>query len=572
MFASLPPSALDFMDWPWARIEPYFQDLLSRQVNQANVEAWLSDWTRLANLLSERFTRLEIATTVDTTDEEAKKRYNGFLDEIYPHAESMEHKLKQKLLESGVEPADFEIPLRNMRAEVEIFKEENLPLLSHEMKLSIEYDKISGAQSVEWEGEELTVLQLKRVYQDLDRDKRERAWKLGAQRQLEDRQALNELWQNLLQVRLEIAENAGKADFRAYQWQRFKRFDYTPQDCKSFHEAIEEVVVPAAERIYEKRRERLGVARLRPWDLTVDALGREPLRPFEDVDELKSTAGTIFQNVDPQLGKYFEIMRRETLLDLYNRKGKAQGGYCADFEVIQRPFIFMNAVGLQEDVQTLLHEGGHAFHVFETSQLPYHQQLQVGMEFAEVASMGMELLASPYLAKEMGGFYSPVQAARARIEHLDEDILRFWPYMAVVDAFQHWVYENPEQAADPSNCDATWSDLWRRFMRGVDWSGLEDEMATGWQRKLHIFQIPFYYVEYGLAQLGAVQVWRNAVKDQDAAVAAYRKALSLGGTRPLPELFAAAGAKFAFDADTLHMAVDAIETTIDRLEEENRVR
>mgnify|MGYP001113734983 CR=1 FL=1 len=571
MFASLPSTAQEFMTWPWSKIEPYFQDLVSRPVSQTNVESWLSDWTRLVNLLSERFTRLEIATTVDTTDEGAKQRYNSFLDEIYPHAESMDYKLKQKLLESKLEPPDFEIPLRNMRAEAGIFREANLPLLSQEMKLSIEYDKISGAQTVEWEGEELTVLQLKRVYQDLNRDKRERAWKLGAQRQLEDRQALNELWQKLLRVRLEIAENAGKVDFRAYQWQRFKRFDYTPQDCQTFHEAIEAVVVPAAERIYEKRRQRLGVERLRPWDLTVDALGREPLRPFEDVDELKNTAGTIFQNVDFQLGKYFEMMRREALLDLENRKGKAQGGYCADFDVIRRPFIFMNAVGLQEDVQTLLHEGGHAFHVFETSQLPYHQQLQVGMEFAEVASMGMELLASPYLAREKGGFYTTTQAARARIEHLDEDILRFWPYMAVVDAFQHWVYENPEKAADPGNCDGTWSQLWRRFMRGVDWSGLEDEMATGWQRKLHIFQIPFYYVEYGLAQLGAVQVWRKAVQDQEAAVAAYRKALSLGGTRSLPELFATAGAKFAFDADTLRRAVEAIEETIGDLEKENRV-
>jgi oligoendopeptidase F len=572
MFTSLPSTVQDFMTWPWSKTEPYFQDLLSRPVSQKTVESWLSDWTHLANLLSERFTRLEIATTVDTTDEGAKERYNSFLDEIFPHAESMDFKLKQKLLESGVKPPDFDIPLRNLRAEVGIFREENLPLLSQEMKLSIEYDKISGAQTVELDGEELTVLQLKRIYQDLNRDKRERAWRLGAQRQLEDRQALNELWQKLLQVRLEIAANAGKADFRTYQWQRFKRFDYTPQDCRTFHEAIEEVVVPAAERIYEKRRERLGLERLRPWDLLVDAFGREPLRPFKDVDGLENTAETIFHNVDPQLGKYFEIMRREALLDLENRKGKAHGGYCADFDVIHRPFIFMNAVGIHEDVQTLLHEGGHAFHVFETSQLPYHQQLQVGMEFAEVASMGMELLASPYLAQEKGGFYTTAQAARARIEHLDEDIIRFWPYMAVVDAFQHWVYENPEKALDPSNCDDTWSQLWRRFMRGVDWSGLEDEMATGWQRKLHIFQIPFYYVEYGLAQLGAVQVWRNAVQDQAAAVAAYRQALSLGGTRPLPELFATAGAKFAFDADTLRMAVDAIEATIDSLEEENRVR
>ena len=243
-------------------------------------------------------------------------------------------------------------------------------------------------------------------------------------------------------------------------------------------------------------------------------------------------------------------MRREKLLDLVNRKRKAPGGYCTDFSAVKRPFICMNAVGVHDDVQTLLHEGGHSFHVFETASLPYHQQTQVPMEFAEVASMGMELLAAPYLAADQGGFYSPADAARARIEHLEGTLL-FWPYMAVVDAFQHWVYENPDAATDPVNCDRTWGEQWDRFMRGVDWGGLEEEKVTGWHRKLHIFQVPFYYVEYGLAQLGAMQVWRNALRDQAKAVANYRQALALGGTVTLPELFATAGAKFAFDAQTL---------------------
>ena len=233
-------------------------------------------------------------------------------------------------------------------------------------------------------------------------------------------------------------------------------------------------------------------------------------------------------------------MRREKLLDLGNRKGKAPGGYCTQFQVAKRPFIFANAVGLHDDVQTLLHEAGHAFHAFEASHLPYYQQWDVSMEFAEVASMGMELLAAPYLPAQEDSFYSEPEAARARVEHL-EGLILFWPYMAVVDAFQHWVYENHAAAADAKNCDAKWAELWRRFMPGVDWSGLDNEMMTGWHRKLHIYHYPFYYVEYGLAQLGAVQVWRNALEDQSDAVAHYRAALSLGGTVPLPELYAAAG-------------------------------
>jgi oligoendopeptidase F len=269
--------------------------------------------------------------------------------------------------------------------------------------------------------------------------------------------------------------------------------------------------------------------------------------------------------VDPELGAYFDIMRADALLDLDNRKHKAPGGYCDAFYVPRRPFIFMNAAGLHDDVTTLLHEAGHSFHVLETAHLPYYHQLAVGNEFAEVASISMELLAAPFLEADRGGFYSPADAARARAEHLETSLL-FWPYMAIVDAFQHWVYAHPDDAADSAQCDAQWAALWQRFRPGVDWTGLEDVRDTGWHRKLHIHLAPFYYVEYGLAQLGAVQVWANAVHDQPAAVRAYRAALALGGTAPLPILFQTAGARFAFDAPTLRQAVDLMETTIARLD------
>jgi oligoendopeptidase F len=273
----------------------------------------------------------------------------------------------------------------------------------------------------------------------------------------------------------------------------------------------------------------------------------------------------VLGRVDEELGEYFATMRREGLLDLDNRKGKAPGGYCTSFPAVQRPFIFMNAVGLAGDVRTLLHEAGHAFHVFESRPLPYHQQRSVPMEFAEVASMAMELLAAPYLHRGDGGFYDEADYARARVEHL-EGILAFWPYMAVVDGFQHWAYANPEAGVDPAACDAAWDGLWARFMGAIDWSGLDAERVTGWHRKQHIFRAPFYYVEYGMAQLGAVQVWRNALADQAGALAAYRRALALGGTATLPELFAAAGARFAFDTATVQEAVDLIEQTIADLE------
>ncbi len=561
------PDIREFMTWPWEKIAPHYDELRKANLTADSVKDWLADWSRLGEYLYETYARLHVATTVDTTDRQAQQRFETFLETIVPEAQKADHDLKRKLVASGLQPPGFQIPLRNMRAQIDLFREENLPLLTQERKLANEYARIVGAQTVEWQYKEYTVSQMRPFLQSPDRALREEVWRLTAERQLKDRGPLSALWEQLLTLRQRIAANAGKPDYRAFRWQQLGRFDYTPADCRAFHKAIEEVVVPAAAAVLEKRRQRLGVDRLRPWDLDVDPLARTPLRPFRDVEELKAKSEAIFQHVDPQLGAYYHTMREENLLDLENRKGKAPGGYCTAFPVSRRPFIFMNAVGVHDDVQTMLHESGHAFHVFESQALPYIHQRDVPMEFAEVASMSMELLASPYLARDFGGFYTPQEAGRARIEHLERSLL-FWPYMAVVDAFQHWVYEHPEEAADPAACDRIWGGLWDRFMPVTDWRGLEDVKVSGWMRKLHIFELPFYYVEYGLAQLGAVQVWANALEDQAAAVAAYRKALALGGTVTLPELYAAAGAKFAMDAATLRQAVDLMMQVIEKLEAE----
>ena len=566
MFTTLTTNYKEFTTWSWAQYEPYYQDLLSRHLDSSNVAGWLADWFRLRRTWHESQERLYVAITVDTTDATVQERHKFFYDEVYPAVQAAEQRVKEHLLASGLEPAGFVLPLRNYRTEAALFRQENLPLLSEEYTLSAEYDRIIGAQTVEWDGKEVTVSQLQPVFLDTDRALRERAWRLASQRRLADRQAIDDLWTRFIGVRGQIAANAGLPDYRLYMWRKLLRFDYTPQDCMRFHQAIEEVVVPAALRAYEKRRLRLGVNALRPWDLDVDPFSRAPLQPYHSISELEEKTSLIFHKVDPQLGEYFDIMRRESLLDLDNRKGKAPGGYCTDFEVTRRPFIFANSVGVHDDVQTLLHEGGHAFHFFETVHLPYCWNFQIPMEFLEVASMAMELLSAPYLTQDEGGFYPPRDAARARIEHLERSLL-FWPYMAVVDAFQHWAYQNHSLASDPKNCDAQWAELWERFMPGVDWSGLEAVMVTGWQRKQHIHSDPFYYVEYGLAQLGACQIWRNALSDQAKAVAAYRRGLSLGDTVTLPELYAAAGARFAFDAGTLQEAVSLIETVVERLEQ-----
>lgn len=568
MFTTLPKQAESVIDWDWSHYEPFAEELIQRELSAETLEQWLLDWSALGDLLDEVFSRLSVALTVDTTDKEAQQRHTNFLDQVYPHIAPTEDKLNRKLVDSGLEPEGFEVPLTYIREQIALFRPENVALHAESNKLGTEYDKIIGAQTVEWEGKEITLTQLSPVYQETDRARREEAFRLTLSRQLQDVPALDEIWAKFMDIRKQIAANADCADYREYVWREKMRLDYTPEDAETFHRAIEETVVPVVKKLNENLKQQLGVETLRPWDLMVDPLGRDPLRPYQSVEELINKAEGIFNQVDPQLGGYFKTMSDEKLLDLDNRMGKAPGGYCTGFPVAKRPFIFMNAVGVHDDVQTLLHEAGHAFHVFESSHLKYHQQrgfATLPMEFAEVGSMAMELIASPYLSEEHGGYYTDADANRARTEHLTS-ILRLWAYIAQVDAFQHWIYTHHEEATNPANCDAKWLELWERFMPGVDYSGVEDAIKYRWRRQLHIFQLPFYYIEYGLAQLGAVQVWANSLKDADQALRDYRHALSLGATRRLPQLFEAAGARLAFDSATFGEAVNLIENTLATLD------
>ncbi|MGF1507723.1 MAG: M3 family oligoendopeptidase [Anaerolineae bacterium] len=565
MSQTLPDTIDEFMSWDWDQIEPLAQELVDQEIT--DVATWLAEWTRLAWYVYERAARLHVASTLDTADEEAEETLRRYVETVYQPLSRYNDKLNRKLLAVDDLPEGYEVALRTIQAEIDLFCEENIPLLVDEYQCGLNYNRIIGLQTVTWNGEEVTITQLSGIAAQLERPKREEAWRLGSQRVLEDREAINANWIEVLKLRQQIAQNAGYDSYRDYAWLMRGRFDYTPADSETFHAAIEKIVVPAAARVYERFREQLGVDTLRPWDLNVnpmratdidlDPLGRPALTPFADVDTLVAKVQIVFDSVDPELGAYFKLMEQNQMLDLANTRGKAPGAYCTTYPITGSPFIFMNAVGKHNDLQTMLHESGHAFHAFETLNLPYLHQRDYPLEFAEVASMAMELLAAPYLET----FYTPEDAARARIEHL-QGILLFWPYMAVVDAFQHWAYTHVEEALDPNNCDAKWAELWQRFIVGVDYTGLEEDMKTGWHRKQHIHRSPFYYIEYGLAQLGAVQVWANSLENQTAALTAYRQALSLGGTAKLPDLYSAAGARLAFDADTLNQAVDLVETTI----------
>jgi len=548
----------------WEDLAPYYGDLEQESISKENIENWMARWTTISEIQDELYNRAYVATSVNTADEEAEKRFDAYMEEIYPNVMEAEQRLKKKFIASGLTVAGFEIPMRNMRAQAELFREENIPLRVEEEKLANHFDKITGAQTVQWKGAEKTVRQMEVVLRDRDPQTRLEGWKIMADRQLEDRKVINDLWVQFMELREKIAANAGVPSFREFRWKELLRFDYSIADCKTFQHAIEEAVVPVATRLAARRKKALGLDRLRYCDTLVDLADAEPLKPFSDVDELKRGAKAIFSKVHPQFGAYFSQMEDEGYLDLENRKNKAAGAYCTDFAYTKRPFVFANAVGIHDDVQSVLHEGGHAFHSFESFKLPYFQQRAesaIPIEFAEVASMGMEFLSLRYLSKKHGGLYSDSEAARAQSEHLEQSLL-FWPYMAMVDAFQHWAYENPQAGKDPDACDEKWSALEDRFRPYIDWSGYEDVKMTGWHRKPHIHQIPFYYVEYGLAQLGAAQIWLHAAQDEKSAVAMYRNALSLGGTVSLPGLFAAAGIKFSFEEQTLRQAAERMEEAI----------
>ena len=561
---ALPDSPDAFRDAAWDDVVPYYDALAAVPLDatSATVEPWLAVWSRLDTLIGEAGTLAMIAYTGNTADAAKEQAYLRFSMDIFPKLEEQQVRLARRLLDLGWTRDDLETTLRRFRTDIEIFREANVERFSQIEELSAGYQKITGGLSVEWDGEAKTIPQLQPYLKAADRAVRERAFRLGANAYLAQRDELADGFDRMYALRVAVAKEAGFADYQQYCFAAKHRFDYTPADTAGFHDAVRRTVTPAVAKLLEHRRRTLGVDVLRPWDVGVDLDAKEPLKPFSTVEQFVGRARTIFSRVDGELGQQFALMADEQLLDLESRPGKAPGGYCTDLSFRGRPFIFMNAVGVPDDVNTLVHEAGHCFHDFATHSLPYTWMRKTGHEAAELASMSMELLAMPYLVQP-DGYYTPEEARVAWLEHL-EDVLSALVHIASVDAFQAWIYTNPG-GADRDARDRQWLALRAEFERGVDWTGLERERVARWYRQLHIFELPFYYIEYGIAQLGALQVFRNAVQDAGNAVAMYKHFLALGGTRTLPELYAAAGATLVFDAPTMKELVDFTMERIDAL-------
>ncbi|MGI8587083.1 MAG: M3 family oligoendopeptidase [Chloroflexia bacterium] len=551
------PADLDANDIP--AVAELYRSLEARPLlDAAAVEAWIKDWDELNAVVAEAYDRAYVAMTCDTTDEGAEARYMRIVEDLLPLWERSRFALQRKLLDTPSHealPPDYGLFLREARARVELFREENVPLITEAQKLEQEYGKITGAEMVDFRGEPRTMQQMAVFLEETHRALREEAWRARDAVRAADSSKLDDLYDKMLVVRRKIANNAGKDNYRDYAFANLLRFDYTPEDCIAFHEAIERHVVPVVHQFNERRRQLLGLDRLRPWDTQVDPEGRPPLRPFETVDELIAGCRRIFEHVDPQLAGFYDAMITGDLLDLGSRPGKAPGGYATSFQEQRVPFIFMNAVGLKSDVDTLLHEGGHAFHYFLARDLPLQAYHHTTEEFAEVASQTMEYFARPYLRE----FYSPDDLSRLRDDQLRR-ALGFLPFMAMLDAFQHWAYTT--ENADRDARHAKWAELEARFRPDIDWTGIESTRDAGWQY-LHVFEVPFYYVEYGISLLAALRIWLNSLHDERAAVGAYKHALALGGSRTLPELFTAAGARFGMDD---RIVSEIVEGTVSQIE------
>jgi oligoendopeptidase F len=548
----------DFQVTDWAALEPFFQELQHRAItNAVGLERWLLDRSELESVLSEDLAWRYIRMTCDTQDQGRAEAFQFFVQEVEPLTAPYDHALNEKLLASPYLPeldqARYGVFLRSVRRASEIYREENIALKTEISTKQQQYAATVGAMTVALDGEELTLPRAADRLKSLSRPVREQAWRVIQARRMQDSKPLDLLFTELVGLRHQVALNAGFANFRDYMFAALGRFDYTAEDCFDFHSAIGATVVPLINEFDEARRHDLKLPALRPWDLDVDPSGRPPLHPFQTGAELLDKTITVFQRLDPFLGDCLRTMRQMGHLDLESRKGKAPGGYNYPLDETGVPFIFMNATSSLRDVVTMLHEGGHAVHSFLTRRLPLSADKHPPSEVAELASMSMELMSMDHWDVF---FDDPAELRRAKKTHL-EGVLETFPWVATIDKFQHWIYENPHHTEAQRH--QRWTEIFQDFnQRTVSWSGLEQFRPYLWQKQLHLYEVPFYYIEYAMAQLGAIAVWRNFRQDPAAALAGYQRALSLGYTVPIGEVYAAAGIRFDFSTDYLRQLADFV--------------
>jgi len=559
----------DFDASKWENIEPYVNDLLSRELTCSScLEKAISDSSNLAEHISETGALLYIGMTCDTENEKKKNEFLHFVENVRPKLSEFSDALNRRIAEHpSLEDLSerYTLMIRGIISDIEIFRTENIPLGVEQTKLVTKAQGITGAMTVEFEGKERTFPEMKAFLESNDREKREKAWKSMVNRWMDDSEDLSEIFDELIKIRHQIALNAGFDTYTDYMFRAMHRFDYSVEDCLTFHDSIEKVCMPIVKDINEKRRVSFGLDKLSPWDVNEktgsgpDISGERPLKPFESVQEMVTKLSQLFHNMSEDLGNKFDKLVEMDTLDLETRKGKAPGGYQYYLEKSRVPFIFMNAAGLQGDLETMIHESGHAFHSLYCGHLDLIDERNYPIEFAEVASMSMELLTQD----EWGIFYeNSNEVNRARISHL-EGVVYLLPWIATIDAFQHWIYANPDHTRDERK--EYWLSLREKFGSDMNWNGNEEFRELSWQQQGHLYGVPFYYVEYGIAQLGALQLWQTHRKDPEKALIDYSNAMELGNTKTLPDLFAAAELKLGFDEKHLNSLIKEVKIAMSEM-------
>lgn len=556
----------DFKVTSWEELRPFFDNLLERKLESIDdLKHWFRDRSELEAVISEDLAWRYIKMTCYTENEAYRKSYQDFVENIQPQIAPVSDSLNKKAAASpyldklaGLE--GYDLMIRSLKKDIEIFRQENVPLFTQLSTEAQKYQQISGAMTVEIDGKELTLQQASVLLMSTDRNLREDVYHKVTKRRLQDHQTLDELFSKLIGLRHQVAVNAGFKNFRDYMFKSLGRFDYTPQDCFNFHDAIQHEVVPILDKFSVERKNALKVTALRPWDKAVDPEGRDALKPFKNGVELAEKTIQVFGKLDPFLGQCLAIMKEMGHLDLESRKGKAPGGYNYPLSEIGVPFIFMNATSTLRDLVTIMHEGGHAVHNFLTRDLELNDFKSTPSEVAELASMSMELISMDHWDVF---FDDEAELKRAKREHL-EDLIETLPWVATIDRYQHWLYENPGHTTEERK--QMWNTIFDQFAdTTTDWSGLQQAKDYLWHKQLHLYEVPFYYIEYGMAQLGAIAVWRNFRQDPAKGLQGYQNALKLGYMKSIPEIYKAANIKFDFSREYIRELMSFVRTELDRI-------
>ncbi|MEO6960974.1 MAG: M3 family oligoendopeptidase [Puia sp.] len=554
------PENFDLTDWE--SIAPYFIDLEERSIDTTTeMEKWLHDMSELEAIISEDVSWRHIRMTCNTEDKQLQERFTYFMMEIQPRIQPYADRLNRKLVASPLTATldhdKYFTYLRSVKKSIDLYREENIPIQSELSVLAQQFGTISGKMTVSVNGKEYTLQQAMKFLESSDRSLREAVYRKVQDRRMQDREPLNNLYSELIKRRHQLAKNAGFENFRDYKFVEMGRFDYTKEDCFRFHDSVKKHVIPLVTLINEHQKKKLGLDTLRPWDTEAEPAGVKPLNPFNSGSELLEKTEICFGELHPFFAGCLKTMKKMNRFDLESRIGKAPGGYNCPLAESGAPFIFMNAAGQMHDVTTMVHEGGHAIHSFLSHHLELSAFKEYPMEIAEVASMAMELFS---MQNWEVYFTDPGDLKRAKIQQL-ERVITIFPWIATIDKFQHWVYENPGHTLEERT--ENWYRIYLEFSSGtVDWSGLEDYQKNFWQKQLHLFEVPFYYIEYGIAQLGAIGLWKQFKKNKETALNNYTAALELGGTKTLPALYAAAGLKFDFSAAYIKELMDFVEEEI----------